>query len=384
MSKFNSVSTGARKTKNKSGHVAYSMNMRDKLTHMVLTTMFGEPKFYGDTSNELVQLASSVDPLFLANLAVYARREMNMRSVSHVLTSVLASRVDGKKYVRQVCNDVVVRPDDMTEILSCYISMYGKPIPNALKKGLADKITDFNEYSLAKYKGSNKTLKMRDLFRIVHPKATSTEQNIVFGKVVNDSLDIPYTWETELSEKGNNTQTWEDLIASNKVGYMALLRNLRNIIKANPSNINLVFEKLRSREEVLKSKQLPFRFYSAYKTLSDERLLTSKIADVLEEAIEHSLSNIELIKGTTLIAVDTSGSMTWGKHSEITPSEIATLFASMANKICENSVVMTFDTSYDILAMPTRGAVIDNARHIPCRGGGTDLKLPFNYMLAGD
>lgn len=385
MSKFNTVSTGARKTKNKSGHIAYSMNVRDRLTNMVLTTMFGEPKFYGDTSNELVQLASSVDPAFLANLAVYARREMNMRSVSHVLTAVLASRVDGKKFVRQVCNDVVVRPDDMTEILSCYITMFGKPIPNALKKGLADKITDFNEYSLAKYKGSNKTLKMRDLFRIVHPKAKNSDQNLLFGRVVNDTLETPVTWETELSAKGNTREVWENLIESNQVGYMALLRNLKNIYQAGVSeeHLRIVHSKLANKEEVLKSKQLPFRFYSAYNLLSMQNLLTSARLDVLETALENSIENMEQIKGKTLIAIDVSGSMrsTISSKSEVRCSQIATLFASMANKLCEDAIVVSFDTRLNVLAMSPRGGTISNAEKINVNGGGTNLGLPLEYLL---
>ncbi len=388
MSKFNSVSTGARKTVNKSGHVAYSMNVRDKLTHMVLTTMFGEPKFYGDNSNELVQLAKIVDPVFLANLAVYARREMNMRSVSHVLTAVLANRVDGKPFVRAVCNDVIVRADDMTEIMSCYIGMFGKPIPNALKKGLADKILDFNEYALAKYKGSNKDLKMRDLFRIVHPKAKSAEQNDLFGRVMNDSLETPVTWETELSVNRfgeSKKKLWENLIENDHLGYMAMLRNLRNIYSAGVSkkHLDMVHTKLSDREEVLRSKQLPFRFYSAYNLLQREGLLTSARIDVLETALEHSISNLEQIKGKTLLAIDVSGSMqsTISFRSEVRCSQIATLFASMANQLCEEAVVVSFDTRLNTLAMSTRGGIISNAEKIKVNGGGTNLKLPLEYLL---
>lgn len=385
MSKFNTVSTGTRKTKNKSGHIAYSMNVRDRLTNMVLTTMFGEPKFYGDNSNELVKLAKIVDSAFLANLAVYARREMNMRSVSHVLTAVLASRSDGKQYVRSVCKDVVVRADDMTEIMSCYISMFGKPIPNSLKKGLADKIPEFSEYALAKYKGSNKTLKMRDLFCIVHPKARSVEQNIIFGHVLNGTLATPITWETQLPKRGNNKEVWESLIDNDQLGYMAMLRNLKNIYSAGVSKACLtkVHDKLSSREEVLKSKQLPFRFYSAYNQLQRDGLLTSARINVLETALEHSISNLEQIKGTTLIAIDVSGSMqsTISSKSEVRCSQIATLFASMANKLCEEAVVVSFDTRLNVLAMSTRGGIISNAEKINVNGGGTNLTLPLEYLL---
>ena len=91
MSKFNNNVT--MKTTNKSGHVAYKMQDKEKLVSMVLTTMFGEPKFYGDNSSELVKLAEEIcqyDPEFVSRLAVYARNVFNMRSVSHVLTCIVA------------------------------------------------------------------------------------------------------------------------------------------------------------------------------------------------------------------------------------------------------------------------------------------------------
>lgn len=381
MSKFNQSTKGSNITSNKSGHVSYTMTDKEKLVTMVLTTMFGEAKYYGDNSNELVKLSENTDMEFLSKLAIYSRRKMNMRSVSHALTSVIAKH--GKLYIKQTVAGVVVRADDMTEILSCYISMYGKPIPNGLKKALATALSKFDEYALAKYKGSSKALSIRDVLRLVHPKPNNKEQEALYGRVINDELQIPYTWETELSSKGNTKEVWEGLIESNQVGYMALLRNLKNIINAQPNNIHKVFDKLENKEQVLKSKQLPFRFYSAYQRLSEESKASSKVFDVLETAIEHSILNIEKIKGKTLLAIDVSGSMgqTVSRKSDIRCSDIACLFASMANKICDDAIVVSFDTSLRKVALSTKGGIIQNAKAIIVNGGGTDITLPFTYLL---
>ena len=94
MAGFNKNNQGARKTVNKSGHAAYSMDDKTKLVTMVLTSMFGEPKFYGDNTNELVALAEQSDMNFVHRLAAYARKEMNLRSVSHGLTAIVAKRVE--------------------------------------------------------------------------------------------------------------------------------------------------------------------------------------------------------------------------------------------------------------------------------------------------
>lgn len=381
MSKFNQSTKGTNITVNKSGNIAYKMSEKAKLVTMVLTTMFGEVKYYGDNSNELIKLAENADMAFLSKLTIYARREMNMRSVSHALTGVISKH--GKAYIKQTVSGIVVRADDITEILSCYIAMYGKPIPNGLKKALATALCKLDEYALSKYKESSKSLSIRDVLRLVHPKPTNKEQEALFGRVIKDELQIPFTWETELSAKGNTKEVWENLIESNQVGYMALLRNLKNILNAEPNNIQKVFDKLENKEQVLKSRQLPFRFYSAYQRLSQEDKASSKVLDVLETAIEHSVENIEKIQGKTLIAIDVSGSMSSpvSQKSTIKCSDIACLFASLANKICDESIIVSFDTSLEKVAISTKGGIIQNAKSINVRGGCTDITLPLQFLL---
>lgn len=375
--KFNGTNT--MKTENKSGHVAYKMDDKEKLVSMVLTTMFGEQKYYGDNTSELVQLAEKSDKEFLCKLAVYARKEAHLRSVSHALTAIIARY--GSRYIKQTVNGVVERADDITEILSCYMNMYGKPIPNGLKRALAGAMNKFDEYQFAKYNGSKKTVKFRDVLRICHPKGKNKKQEELFGKIINDTLETPYTWEVELSTKGNTKETWKALIDGGKVGYMALLRNLRNILNAEPDNIDKVYDRLANKEAVLKSKQLPFRFLSAYKMVQDTA--SSKCFDVLEQAAEYSIENIEKIKGKTLIAIDVSGSMQnlISEKSTIRCQEIATMIGAMSNKICEDAEVVCFSDGLWKNPISSRNGIINSALSMAANGGGTNLKLPLEYAL---
>ncbi|XP_053558206.1 telomerase protein component 1 [Bombina bombina] len=84
-------------------------------------------------------------------------------------------------------------------------------------------------------------------------------------------LKQPETWERELSQKGNTGPTWEGLLDSHQVPFMALLRNLRNVIKAGVSERHHkeVMARLSSQNAVIKSRLLPFRFLSAYKVIQD-------------------------------------------------------------------------------------------------------------------
>lgn len=382
MSKFNQTNT--MKTTNQSGYTAYKMFDKDKLVTQVLTSFWQESKYYGDNTNDLVETAKKVldkDAKFVANLARYARKELHLRSVSHALTAIIANHLNGKPYIKAVVNDVVERADDITEILACYLSMYGKPIPNGLKKALAHSFNKFNEYQIAKYNGGNKAVKFKDVLKLTHARPTSEEQEKLFKDIMNDTLPIAERWETELSAKGNNKETWEYLIAENKLGYMAMLRNLRNILNAKPNNISKVYEKLENKEEVLKSKQLPFRFFSAYREI--QTISTSKTLDVLENAIEYSVENLPKLKGKTVIAIDVSGSMrnSISNKSTVKCSDIARLLAVLASKICEEYIVYTFDTSLNQVTFSKRGGIIETAMSLPFDGGGTNITLPLQEMI---
>ena len=382
MSKFNSPTTI--KTTNKDGHVAYSMTDKSKLVTQVLSSFFQEAKFYGDNSKEMQEVIKRViqkDPQFVSNLAVFARREFNMRSVAHVLTAYLAHEEKGKPYVRNTVRGVSLRGDDLTEIMSFYLATFGKPIPNSLKKGINDVLTGFDEYTLAKYKGEGKSVKMRDLLCLCRPRPISKAQEDLWKRCLEGKLEIPETWETQLSANGNNRETWEKLIDGGRVGYMAILRNLRNILNAQPDNIDKVFKKLSDPVAAKKSRLLPFRFLATYKSV--ERIAGSKLFDVLESAVDASVDNLPKLPGTTVIAIDVSGSMSSrisGK-SDIRCSEIAMMLGMIANRICDNSIVYTFGNRLSKLSVPSRTGILYATINNSMCGGGTNMSLPFQAMI---
>ena len=381
MAKFNTTNTN--RTVNKSGHEAYKMRDKEKLMTQVLTSFFNEAKFYGDNSAEMQETIKNViktDAQFVSNLAVFARREFNMRSVAHILTAYLAHEVEGKPFTRKTVKAVCLRGDDATEIMAAYLSMFGKPIPNSLKKGIADVLQGFDAYTLAKYKGDNKAVKMRDLLCLCRPTPKTAAQSEMWKKLIENRLETPYTWETELSANGNNTKTWEALIDSGKVGYMAILRNLRNIINANPANIDKALDLIQNPEAVKRSKQLPFRYLAAYKELAS--IGGSKILDVLENALEASCDNLPRLNGTTIIAVDVSGSMGYyiSQKSSIRCYEIAMLLGMIANKICENSYFYIFNSNIKRYIVSHRSAILETVTQSNW-GGGTNMHLPFEEII---
>lgn len=389
MAKFNIRITT--KTKNADGYPAYVMQEKEELMAAVLTSMFGEQKFYGSTDSNIVRLAEVTamkDPDFLARLACYARNKANLRSVSHVLTAVIARHAPA--YTRIIIRNTVVRPDDITEIMACYKTMYGKPFPNAMKREIANVIQKFDEYQIAKY-DSGRGIKFRDVLRITHPVPVNEKVEEMFGRILNGTLETPYTWETELSAKGNTKEVWNELGASGKMGYMAALRNIRNIIRSG-ADIEPVLEMIADPEKVRRSRQLPFRFYAAYKTLQHDGLMTPEIRNALEKALTASVGSIEMIPGRTLIAVDTSGSMSSrvSAKSDMACVDIAALMGAIAQRICEDAAVCYFSSAtrtgkgYTVAHYGRYDSILDICERTACASGCTNMHLPMVYALTED
>ena len=394
MSKFNQptqmVNTIERPlTRNHEGALAFQLKGRELLLSEVLTSFFeSEAGFYKKKSSDIqrtIREVLAIDPKFVAKLAIYARKEFHLRSIAHVLVAELAYAVKGEVYVKNAVARVCERPDDMKEILAYYLTIFGKPIPNSLKKGLAVAMLSFDGYQLAKYNQSGQ-VSLKDILKLTHPSANSSEQSEVFNKILAGTLETAKTWQNTVNQEGNNSETWETLINEGKIGYMALMRNLRNILNANVSSDTLqkVCDQLVNEQAVLRSKQLPFRFYTAHRELSKERFANKRVLNALESAMGSSMKNMKSMSGKTLIALDTSGSMTQNRISEkstVTCAEIGSVLGAMADSIFDEAMVVSFDNNLRTLKFNPNQSILANAASVPMTGGGTDIGLPIRYLL---
>lgn len=384
MSKFNQTNKGVTKTTNLAGGAAYSLKDKEALMTGILTSFYGENKYYGDNSGQLVQLirtVGKVDTKFVANLALYARKKMFLRSIAHVIAAELAFISKGSIFVRRTIAEVCERPDDMTEILAYYLSAHGKPIPNSLKKGLADAMLKFDEYQLAKY-NRKQTVALKDVLRICHPRPKNKDQEALFGRLKNDELQVPYTWEVELSAKGNSAEVWQELIASKKVGYMATLRNLRNIAQSGASNAQEAYNYIANPVAVKNSKQIPFRFFSAYREL--QSVLSSRALEAVQRAMEISVDNLLTLPGKTLVVTDTSGSMDsrLSERGTVSYNDVGALMCATAHKFCEDAILGVFGTNFATVNVSKLDTILTNVDKIKRVdvGWSTNMWKVFEWM----
>lgn len=316
-------------TINEAGGQAYQKSDNLTLVSMLLTS-FIKDQYYRSAQTQLDTIeklvAGAQDKLFAAKAAVMARREFGMRSVTHALAGEIARNVKGKQWTKDFFNSVVYRPDDMTEIIAYYLNKYGKPLPNALKKGFSMAFQRFDEYQLAKYRNAGAKVSLVDVVNLVHPEHTEA-----IGRLVNDQLRQHGTWEDQLSEAGQTSkpksEVWGGLLKEGRLGYFALLRNLRNIAEQAPQYVDLACEQLQDRKRIKGSLVLPFRFQTAIEQI--QQVSGKGIRDILSAlstALEISMDNVPVFDGKTLVVLDESSSM------EGRPITIGSLFAAVLYK----------------------------------------------------
>ena len=393
--KFNFLTPKKHQTTNHEGALAWKTGPAAELYVAVVTASLND-KFYESSDKRLERIRELIaqnEPLFVAKLAVYARTQMHLRSVSLVLVVELAKVHAGDDLVSRTVARVVQRADEITELLAYYSLSNGRKgtkklarLSKQLQKGLAMAFNHFDEYQFAKYNRAT-DIKLRDALFLVHPKSKDESQRALFDKIAADTLATPYTWETELSALGQQAfegaaakaaavrAKWEELIDSNRLGYMALLRNLRNIIEAEVSGAHMqrVCATLSDARAVQKARQLPFRYLAAYReVLQLKSGYTSLVLDSLEEAVQVSVQNMQGFSEevSVVVACDVSGSMqrAVSPRSKIQNYDIGLMLGMLLQYRCRNVISGMFGDTWKIMNLP-RKSVLANVQGFYRREG---------------
>lgn len=384
------------KTQNLAGGTAFTLDSKTELYQRVATCLVNEPKYYegkNETVDRIIELTKSIaenDPEFILKLAVYARHKLLLRSIPILLLGESVQYSHVRKYIPHI----ISRADELSEIIAYMQAKLGDlgnhrqkgMLPNGIKRGIADTFGRFTEYQLQKYeKTGTGTVKLKDVLKLTHPKPKDEEQSALWKRLKEGNMKVAETWETVISSNGSTKENWE--YAANVMPIMALLRNLRNLYDndVGQETLSLVNNKLKDKEMILKSKQFPFRFFSAYKALEghgDSRVKYTLAA--LEEAMDISCANLPRIPGITALFADISGSMTTtisGK-SDVRCLEIACLMLAIADKLCEQSGTAVFSDDVWPVNLNPRNGVLSNMKEAmrAGRSGGTYTHLCLDRL----
>ena len=364
------------RVENYEGGIAFKTDIKTELNIRFLTYLVGEPKFYTPDAREemktiqaLIAAVAEEDPEYLMKLAAYARNQMYLRSAPIFMLVESAQYDKVKPYIRNYTPTIIRRADELTETIAYFISKHGEigsrgkaSLPNSLKKGIADAFHNFNAYQFAKYDRDG-SVKLRDVGRLVHPKPRNEEEALLFKQIMDRTLPTPETWETVISVNGSTKEAWHSVIP--KMGFMALLRNLRNFLKVGV-DLDPVILHLTNPKAVKYSKQYPFRFYSAYKALQGPTegnpFDRQKLLNAVETALELSVENLPKLGGNTFITCDESGSMDQplNPRSTVKYIDIANVMGALAHKISENTVASVFAETFSLVPINPADTVLTN------------------------
>jgi len=388
--------TKAAPTRNHEGAPAFALTPAQELYAAVATAALSD-QFYEPANTRLARLRELVarsDPQFVARLAVYAREQLYLRSVPLVLAVELARLHRGDSLVSRLVARIVQRADEIPELLAFYAQANGRTgvktlgqLSKQVQHGLALAFNRFDAYQLAKYDRAGAAVRLRDALFLVHPKARDEGQQAVFNQLVAGTLPVPYTWETELSAAGQvayatpaerqaaSTRTWETLVRSGRLGYMALLRNLRNLLEANVSAevMALACATLADPGQVARARQLPFRFLAAYReVLALDAGAAAPVLAALEAASSSSARHLRGFGPATrvLLACDVSGSMQQpvSPRSKVLLYDVGLVLAMLLQSRCQHVVTGLFGDCWQRVTLP-QGQVLRNVQELYRREG---------------
>ncbi|WP_298309812.1 TROVE domain-containing protein [uncultured Aquimarina sp.] len=384
--KFNVFTKSKNEVKNYQNAKAFRLSPKMELYTAVVNSTLEKTNYESgnDRLKRIIKLVQKNDPYFVAQLAVYARQKMYLRSIPIVLAVELSKIHSGDNLVSKTVNGVIQRADEITELLAYYQVANQREgtkklnkLSKQIQKGIVMALNKFDAYQFAKYNRKTEVT-FKDAIFLTHPKPKDDLQQSIFDKVINDTLEVPYTWEVELSTLGQRkfasdiekkiafAAKWEALIDSNKLGYMALMRNLRNILEAEVSHTHIakIADTLTDEGNVKRSKQLPFRFLAAYQELfATKSSYTAYVLDALEKAIQISVINMKGFELDTkvVVACDVSGSMmqSISRNSKIQAYDIGLVLGMLLQHKCKNVITGLFGDRWKQYVLP-KGDVLSN------------------------
>ena len=444
-------------TTNQQGYSAYSQDKWLTLLTMLNTLKF-EPQYYRSQTQTLKELQTLIDncakeDLYLTcQCIVYSRcLGEGMRTISHASSVFIAPYISGQEYSKRFYGlwnkkeqkgGVIFRPDDMSEILQGYVALNGQvqqtvttvngvpvsndvktsgpKLSNAMKKGFKSALESLDTYSLLKYKSN-----LIDIINLVHPSPKLSKATVEYNGEKISTIDAimkgynvsANTWEVNQGEAGQivakavkegklteeeaketltqaKADNWKELLDTNKLGILAALRNLRNVLLNNPesSTITKLCELVSNPTLIREGKIMPYQLDLANEIMIAEfnSPYARQISMALAKGYELAIPNLSaLIPGQNVIFLDQSGSMGYEiklpgqKHSSRTSciSKAALIAATIAK--ATNADIIVFGSSAKYVQYNPNQDVFTLARQLATADmGGTNLATAWNLAQA--
>lgn len=356
------------------GAIASRITPAQQLRRSVMACLLWESSFYEDGQSVVERIASlvpQVEPAQVAAMAIEARERMNLRHAPLLLVREMARHPKHKALVGETLARIIQRADELGEFVALYWKDGKQPLARQVKDGLRAAFGKFDEYQLAKY-NRDAAVTLRDVLRLVHPRPADEAQAALWKRLIVGGLATPDTWEVSLSANDGQTkqQKWERLLSENRLGALALLRNMRNFEQEGVDH-GLIRQALQSANV---RRVLPFRFIAAARH-------APRWEPELEAKLFESVAESPKLPGVTKILVDVSASMDvpLSAKSDMTRMDAACGVAMVAREMCEYAEVFSFSNT-TVSVPPRRGFALRDAIVNSQHHGSTQLGAAINEL----
>lgn len=388
-------------TVNEAGGNAYAFGPEHALAQLAATGCLNAT-FYATAETQLarvIELATKVDPKFLAKVAIHAREQGLMKDMPAVLVAVLSVR-DPALFA--LTFDRVI---DNAKMLRTFVQVMrsGQVGRKSLGTRPKKKILGWLEKQPddALFRASvGDAPSLADVVKMVHPRPTSASRRALYGYLIGkdhvaadlpplvahfeafkkdkagDVPDVPFQLLTSLSL---GTAEWAAIAkhASWQTTRMNLNTFARHGVFEVPGMTELVAERLRDPKAIAKARVFPYQLLVAYLATRGTGV-PAAIADALHDAMEHATRNVPSFEGKKVwVLVDVSGSMRTpitGYRTDATTAvrcvDVASLFAATLLRQNASAEVVCFDTEPRAVQVERRDSVMTNARVLAAVGGG--------------
>ncbi|MHA7609795.1 TROVE domain-containing protein [Elizabethkingia meningoseptica] len=333
MSKFNTKKSisqsgiiAGKKTEAAGKYSDYELLRRVTLANLLFESDYYQPA--DEIMAQIEALCFKVSGQQIIDLAVECRFEQKLRHTPLWLL-ILANEIHDAP-VKEAIAKIANRPDMTIDLLQMLKARNGSyKMSKSVKKGIAKAFDQYDEYQIAKYRKSNMKLSLVDVVNLVHPKPTAKNEQALKA-LVEDSLKPANTWEVALSMGADKKETFERMIDEKSLGALATLRNLKNMKEAALSR-----KTIRTAIAQVKSNWLtPLNFLAAQRNAPE---YTSYINDAMKNCFAQ-----EKIGGTTILAIDVSGSMgqVTSSNSRFSRMDLAFAMAAVGSYIFEDLILV--------------------------------------------
>lgn len=393
---------------------AYKFTPRHALAQYAATGSLNAT-FYATAEAQLarvLELCAEVDPMFIAQTAVFARERGQMKDMPALLVAVLSVRD------RELCARIFPRVIDNGKMLRNFVQIMRsgavgrKSLGSAPKRLVREWLSACDEVSLFK-QSVGQSPSVADIVKMVHPRPAGEAREALYGYFIGRDFDanaLPEVVRQFEAFKNGETVQVPDVpfqmltaLPLSESDWLAIARrapwqmtrmNLNTFARHGVFRADgmteLIADRLRDPESVHRARVFPYQLLVAYRMAEANADVPREICEALQDAMEIAVENVPGLRSTVFVCPDVSGSMSSpvtgfraGSTAKVRCIDVAALITAAILRRNLRAEVLPFEHEVVKLSLNPRDSIMTNAQKLAAvGGGGTNCSAPLSALNA--